>query len=279
MPSIPFPKVPDLPGVPNIARKLGSNIGVGDVVGALQSGSLKSLLAGALGTTWGVYDISGRLVIEADSVLDVEYRNDSKLSDYPVEQGSFYTYNKVATPYTVSATLIKEYGLPSLSLSSVTSGLSGQALSSTRQTFLQAFDKLLRPPLEEQDVPVVDESELNKPREISEAELQQNIDKMNGVGAKTLSNAFVDVVTPDAVYQSVQLSGYDWSRSAGDGCTVLKVRARFTEVRVADGTGGDRKDGDEPFDLVSKGKALANKVKEGVGKVVDKVKDWAGGLF
>ena len=55
---------------------------------------------------WGIYQ-GATLKIEADSVVTVSYKQDSRLSDYPQEAGSFQSYNKVATPYEARIRLSK----------------------------------------------------------------------------------------------------------------------------------------------------------------------------
>jgi hypothetical protein len=58
-----------------------------------------SIFAGALfGQQWGIF-LDGAPVVVADNVLSVEYRQQWALSDYPVEQGAFETYDKVQTPF------------------------------------------------------------------------------------------------------------------------------------------------------------------------------------
>lgn len=94
MPLIPFPNVPLFPGVPDIIRSAvatverlldPSLVEVGEVVSS--------------GASWGVYDQDGRAALEPDTFLDIDYRNDVKVSNYPQEAGAFASYNKVATPY------------------------------------------------------------------------------------------------------------------------------------------------------------------------------------
>lgn len=48
---------------------------------------------------WGIYDKDGNPLLVADSVADIEYARDYKISDYPQEQGAFQTYNKVQLPF------------------------------------------------------------------------------------------------------------------------------------------------------------------------------------
>lgn len=46
---------------------------------------------------WGVF-LNGANVIEAESTLRMEFKSDYAISDYPIEQGAFRTYNKVQVP-------------------------------------------------------------------------------------------------------------------------------------------------------------------------------------
>lgn len=55
--------------------------------------------AGLLGAPqWGVYS-DGSPVIVADTVLDLSHQREHALSNYPVEQGAFASYDKVQMPY------------------------------------------------------------------------------------------------------------------------------------------------------------------------------------
>ena len=47
---------------------------------------------------WGLFDDSGTNVLDVDNVVAVEYAKDWRVSDYPMEQGAFQSYNKVETP-------------------------------------------------------------------------------------------------------------------------------------------------------------------------------------
>lgn len=61
---------------------------------------LVSLALGPGAEQWGIF-LDGEPVVSADSVVTFEYGQDSSISNYPVEQGSFESYNKVATPFDV----------------------------------------------------------------------------------------------------------------------------------------------------------------------------------
>ena len=48
---------------------------------------------------WGVFDQSGKSVLDIDTIVGLHYTNRSRVSDFPVEQGAFVSYNKVSTPF------------------------------------------------------------------------------------------------------------------------------------------------------------------------------------
>lgn len=96
MPLIDFPNVPDVPGVPAIARSITVATSVTSLIGLAQE-----VFSDFLGSRWGVFDDSGTRVLFPDSFLGIEFKNDERQSDYPVEGGGFQTYNKVDTPYDV----------------------------------------------------------------------------------------------------------------------------------------------------------------------------------
>ncbi|MEX3614387.1 MAG: hypothetical protein VB141_11690 [Burkholderia gladioli] len=97
MPLIPFPNVPKVPGVPVIFRSLSVPTPESLAISAL--GALTDLLG--LSTQWGVYDQDGSKALSPDTFLAVDYKNNSRVSSYPQEQGAFASYNKVQTPYDV----------------------------------------------------------------------------------------------------------------------------------------------------------------------------------
>ena len=55
---------------------------------------------------WGIFQ-DGKLAIEPDSVIEVDSRRDFKIEDYPIEMGSFESYNKVAIPNVIRISLAK----------------------------------------------------------------------------------------------------------------------------------------------------------------------------
>lgn len=93
-----YPLVPQLPGVPAVLR---SNAQLLDTatLGFLGIGDALNDIIGAPATQWGVFDSSGNPIAVYDSFVSLDYDNDSRISDYPVEQGAFASYNKVDSPF------------------------------------------------------------------------------------------------------------------------------------------------------------------------------------
>jgi hypothetical protein len=100
MPFIPFPNVPDVPGVPPLARSATVFTPIRLGLDAAKSALFE--LSGVKPPVWGVFLPGGRTkALDPDSFLAVDYRNDSRVSTYPLEQGAFASYNKVQSPYEV----------------------------------------------------------------------------------------------------------------------------------------------------------------------------------
>jgi hypothetical protein len=101
--SVTFPNVPNLPGVPQLARAaLPSATSITVAIGGAVLSSLFGLLTQQ--NQWGIYDSSGALVFEPDSILEFEHHPKADISDFPVQgtgtnPTSFASYNKVVLPY------------------------------------------------------------------------------------------------------------------------------------------------------------------------------------
>ncbi len=100
MPLIPYPDVPPLPGVPKLnASSAGYVAAALTVVGEL-------LPANLFGPQWAILDQkTGQRLLQPDSFVAIEYREEHKIPNYPIEQGSFQSYNKVALPYDIKLTV------------------------------------------------------------------------------------------------------------------------------------------------------------------------------
>jgi hypothetical protein len=178
MPLIPFPDVPNAPGVPQLpAPPIGQSASV------VQSPLTSSILTGDTsndlsdlgdsdGPSWGIVDQSGNPVITPDSVVSFEYRGDAKVCNYPVEQGSFSSYNKIAVPFDIRTVM--------------TCGGNG---AMTRDQFITTLE------------------------------------------AMKVSTDLYNFVTPDFLYENVNLVHFDYRREARRGVTLLSVEAWFEEIR------------------------------------------------
>jgi hypothetical protein len=69
---------------------------------------LNDLLSGAEEKNWGVFSEDGKKkILDPDNFMGIEFTNNSRISDYPIEGGSFQSYNKIATPYDAVITMSK----------------------------------------------------------------------------------------------------------------------------------------------------------------------------
>jgi len=92
---IPYPNVPNVPGVPAIFRSITV-----PTPGALLNMALGGAAESIFGrVVWGIFDQSGNEALTPDSFLDIDYKNESRVSNYHMEAGAFAAYNKVGTPY------------------------------------------------------------------------------------------------------------------------------------------------------------------------------------
>jgi hypothetical protein len=91
-----FPNVPFVPGVPPLPRVPGF---VGVVVDLLVQDAL-AILGFGFEQEWGLF-LDGAPAVTAESVVSFEFKKSFSISDYPVEEGSFESYNKVQRPFDV----------------------------------------------------------------------------------------------------------------------------------------------------------------------------------
>lgn len=131
MPSIPFPNVPAYPGVPALVRPVQIAV-ARNVPLSIAIGTVENLLIQALqqAPRWGIFDAAGnQLGIDANSgnpiitalasqlgggtapVLSTfafDFRKETRIASFPVEGGSFATYNKVELPANPVVTLVMD---------------------------------------------------------------------------------------------------------------------------------------------------------------------------
>lgn len=142
MPTIPFPKVPNVPGVPAIPRSPNVSTSQNAALGLVQALIWRVVKSQV---RWGVFDKAGKPLGDPSqftgligTALDsvgigatlstgaVDYSKETKVSDFPIEKGSFASYNKVETPAAPIVTL----------------HLSGS--ENNRRTFLDEIDKAVK---------------------------------------------------------------------------------------------------------------------------------------
>lgn len=88
-----FPNVPNVPGVPTLLRS-----GLAQAAVSLLVADAIGFLSGFFAPRWGIY-LNGVRAVPADSVVSFDFKNDSRVADYPIERGGFESYDKVANPF------------------------------------------------------------------------------------------------------------------------------------------------------------------------------------
>ena len=96
--------IPAIPGVPPLPA--GVNL---PQLSALATQAVSGLLwqASQSPPAWGVFDDQGNEVVVPDSVLEFTNRREFDISDFPVQAGSFASYNKVLRPREVQLRMSK----------------------------------------------------------------------------------------------------------------------------------------------------------------------------
>ncbi|MDE3023117.1 MAG: hypothetical protein KGI54_14925 [Pseudomonadota bacterium] len=96
-----YPSVPPLPGVPALLRAAGT---VDTIVSHIAAEASTFFSHPDVGI-WGIFDQSGNPALTVDTFAGIEFKDNMKVSDYPIEAGSFTTFNKVETPYLAFVTV------------------------------------------------------------------------------------------------------------------------------------------------------------------------------
>lgn len=143
---------------------------------------------------WAIM-FNGYTKISPDTVLKFEYRNESRVSDYPVEQGAFASYNKVATPFEIRMTMVCAgpgyvQNVISKVLGDNLPGI-GTNNNMQRKDFLASLQEML-----------------------------------------ANSSELYTIVTPDMVYNNAMLDHYDYRKEANNGAIMIIAEAWFREIRV-----------------------------------------------
>jgi hypothetical protein len=134
-----------------------------------------AVIGGAVGAQpqWGIFDDAGHRVIAPDSVVDFELRAEQRIAIFPIEKGSFGSYNKVTMPFEARMKMNRA------------------GTASDRTDFLNACDTALR------------------------------------------SFSLYTAVTPEVTYDNASIEHYDYRRTSENGVQLITVEMWLQEVRVA----------------------------------------------
>jgi hypothetical protein len=88
-----MPNVPNLPGVPQLVDYITNQV-------VFLAEDIFSDIFGFLGPEWGIF-LDGVPALPYNAVIDFDYKQDWPVSDYPVEDGGFQSYDKVQLPFDI----------------------------------------------------------------------------------------------------------------------------------------------------------------------------------
>lgn len=94
-----------IPGFPNLSVPVTVDTAIASVLAGID-GAIWDVFARK--PLWGIYDQNGQKALEPDTMLDLDFRNESFISNFPTQNAGFCSYNKVHTPY--NATIIMSKG-------------------------------------------------------------------------------------------------------------------------------------------------------------------------
>lgn len=103
-----YPNVPYAAGVPSVLRNaLNDAFSVANATEPPATSDGAAVEANQPQIRWGIYTPDGNPALIGDGCVAFEYAKDYRVSDYPQENGSFRSYNKVETPFQVRVTIQK----------------------------------------------------------------------------------------------------------------------------------------------------------------------------
>ncbi|MFT8952972.1 MAG: phage baseplate protein [Gluconobacter sp.] len=203
--NVTMPSIWDIPVAVGVPALLGQSIGadVDASASTALAGVVQSWTINQAAKKWGIYQntrdpLTGQTgtenVLSAAHVHGVEYESSYAVSDAPLEDGGFTSYNKVKAPYNARILLVcdgSEAG-ESLILSQIKTLISQNGVTadlSVRQDFLNTLDRI-----------------------VADTNLYH-------------------VVTPERTYINANIVGYRWRRTSENGVTMLMAEVALQEVR------------------------------------------------
>jgi hypothetical protein len=98
-----FPDVPKTAGVPPVNRDARNP---GDATTqALSDDTINVASHGK--DAWGIYDSNNAKALTPDTIIAVGYQAEHRIADFPIEEGGFESYNKVAMPFDTRVVMTK----------------------------------------------------------------------------------------------------------------------------------------------------------------------------
>lgn len=105
--SIPVFNVPNSPGVPPMVRSsLTSVSNIQGLVAGIQT-TIQFFQGRPPLPTWGVFDSNFNSVVDADSFMSFQFRKESNIPTFSVQDGKLSAYNKVQLPSPISIKITK----------------------------------------------------------------------------------------------------------------------------------------------------------------------------
>lgn len=97
-----------IPGIPPLLRIPGQFSGAANILNntVLLAADAIEVLRRLGPPKWGIFTGNVQVIVP-DSVVSVEYRQDTRIADHPLEDGDFETYNKVGTPWEARVRMTK----------------------------------------------------------------------------------------------------------------------------------------------------------------------------
>lgn len=138
--------------IPHVGRSSAILTGVSKAITI--ASTARTVLNALRGPQWGIFDRNGRPILVSDTVRSVDYRSEYQVSNYPIEEGGFVSFNKVAVPFDVRVGFVnggqREIAglggifttlIPGLGLAAL---ITGQSMQESRRTaFLSALDGMM----------------------------------------------------------------------------------------------------------------------------------------
>lgn len=142
---------------------------------------------------------SGAPLVVPDTWRRIDYKSEQRLADYPIEQGGFSSYNKVATPFELHLELCCAGG-----------SLQQQLLSGG----LSALD-----------------SYVNSLLGTSFAQPMTRSAFIRACESMTQSLQLVDVIMPDVTYEALNCYHFSYSKTREQGASMVRAELWFREIR------------------------------------------------